>query len=101
MENDTERTSPDPLPGTEPEADDPMVAVFSSSNHDGEMEAMAVKGVLDSNGIPAILVGPQVLPTLEFQVQVPEHLLIEAQQVIEQAQLAGPRAAEEAEAQTE
>ena len=35
--------------------DDP---VFSSSNHDGEMEAMAIKGLLDSNDIPAMIVGP-------------------------------------------
>jgi len=78
-----------------------MVAVFSSSNHDGEMEAMSIKGVLDSNDIPAIVVGPHVLPNLEFQVQVPEHLLTEARQLIREARQAGRSAAEEGEAQTE
>jgi hypothetical protein len=95
MANDREHTS------LEPEADESMVAVFSSSNHDGEMEAMAVKGVLDSNGIPAILVGPHVLPSLEFQVQVPAHLVDEARQTIHDARQDGRRAAAEGEAASE
>jgi hypothetical protein len=95
MANDREHTS------LEPEADESMVAVFSSSNHDGEMEAMAVKGVLDSNGIPAILVGPHVLPSLEFQVQVPAHLVDEALQTIRDARQDGRRAAAEGEAASE
>jgi hypothetical protein len=85
----------------DPEADESMVPVFSSSNHDGEMEAMAIKGVLDSNSIPAMIVGPSVLPTLEFQVQVPANLLQEARQVIREARQGGRQAADEAEAQTE
>ena len=75
--------------------------MFSSSNHDAEMEAMAIKGVLDSNGIPAMIVGPSVLPTLEFQVQVPQHLLAEARQLILEARQGGWRAADEGEAATE
>ena len=92
MANDTERT---PLP------DESMVAVFSSSNHDAEMEAINVKGVLEANGIPALLVGPHVLPNLEFQVQVPEHLLDDARTVIRDARQDGRRAADEGEAETE
>jgi hypothetical protein len=95
MANDTERTSTEPLP------DESMTAVFSSSNHDAEMEAMAVKGVLDSNGIPSILVGPHILPNLEFQVQVPEHLLTQAEQLLRDARQDGRRAADEGEALTE
>ena len=75
--------------------------MFSSSNHDAEMEAMAIRGVLDSNGIPAMIVGPSVLPTFEFQVQVPEHLLDEARQLIREARQGGRRAADEGEAATE
>jgi F0F1-type ATP synthase membrane subunit b/b' len=41
------------------------------------------------------------LPNLEFQVKVPEHLLAEAKQMIEDARGAGRSAAQEAEAQTE
>jgi hypothetical protein len=81
--------------------DEGMTPVFSSSNHDAEMEALSIKGVLDSNGIPAMIVGPHVLPTFEFQVQVPEHLLAEARQMIREARQDGRRAADEAEAETE
>ena len=75
--------------------------MFSSANHDAEMEAMAIRGVLDSNGIPAMIVGPSVLPTLEFQVQVPQHLLTQARQLIREARQGGRRAADEGEAATE
>jgi hypothetical protein len=91
MANDTERTRPD----------ESMTAVFSSSNHDAEMEAMAVKGVLDANDIPSILVGPHILPNLEFQVQVPRHLLAQAEQLLRDARQDGRRAADEGEALTE
>lgn len=78
-----------------------MVPVFSSSNHDAEMEAMAIKGVLDSNDIPAMIVGPHILPILEFQVQVPQHLLAQARQLIKDARQNGRKAAAEGEAATE
>ena len=78
-----------------------MTPVFSSSNFDAEMEAMAIKAVLDGNGIPATVVGSRVLPMLEFQVQVPQHLLAQARQVIREARQGGRRAADEGEAATE
>jgi len=86
---------------TDPLPDEPMLPVFSSSNHDGEMEAMTIKAVLDASDIPAMVVGPSVLPSFEFQVQVPEHDLERAQLVIDAARAAGPAAAVEAEAQGE
>src|SRR5690242_4847914 len=85
----------------DPGPEEAMVAVFSSSNHDAEMEPMAVRGVLEANGIPAVVVGPHILPNLEFQVQVPEHLAAEAQRLIVEASAAGPEAAAEAEAASE
>ena len=98
MPDDIERTQTDDDPEG-PEADpEAMVAVFSSSNHDGEMEAMAVKGVLDSNGIESILVGPHILPNLEFQVQVPEAVAAQARQAIRDARQGGRKAADDAEA---
>jgi hypothetical protein len=78
-----------------------MVAVFSSSNHDAEMETMAVQGVLEANGIPAVVVGSHILPNLEFQIQVPAHLADEAQRLIAEARSAGPEAVAEAEAASE
>jgi hypothetical protein len=81
--------------------DEGFTPVFSSSNHDAEMEAMAIKGVLDSNNVPAMIVGPSVLPTFEWQVQVPQHLLDRARQLVREARQGGRRAADEAEAATE
>jgi Putative prokaryotic signal transducing protein len=92
MAKDTESTSPDT---------ESMVAVFSSSNHDAEMEAMAIKGVLDANDIPAMIVGPHVLPTLEFQVQVSADDLDKARHAIRVARQGGRQAADEAEKASE
>ena len=78
-----------------------LVPVFSSSNHDAEMEAMTIRGILEASDIPVMVVGPGVLPSLEFQVQVPEHLLDRAQGIIDAALAAGPKAAAEAEAESE
>jgi aryl-alcohol dehydrogenase-like predicted oxidoreductase len=75
--------------------------VFASSNHDAEMEALAIRGLLESNGIPAVLVGPSTIPSLEFQVQVPKMRLEEAERVIAEAKAAGPAAAAEAERASE
>jgi 2-keto-3-deoxy-L-rhamnonate aldolase RhmA len=78
-----------------------MVPFFSSSNHDAEMEATNIHGVLEANGIPSILIGPATLPSLEFQVQVPEDRLADAVQAVAEARAAGPAAAEQAELESE
>ena len=84
----------------DPEAPDDveMVALWSSSAHDAELEADNVHALLDANGIPSIVVGPSVLPVVEFQVQVSRDRLDEARRVIAEAEAAGPEAAAEAEA---
>ena len=74
-----------------------MVTAFSSSNHDAEMEAMTILGLLQSNGIPAIFTGPHMLPITEFQVLVPAHLQAEAERIIAQASEGGEDAADQAE----
>jgi len=78
-----------------------MVTLFSSSAHDAEMEANNVHALLEANGIPSVVVGPSVIPSLEFQVQVEREHLDEARKLIAEAEEAGPEAAAEAEAQTE
>ncbi|MBM3774866.1 MAG: DUF2007 domain-containing protein [Acidobacteria bacterium] len=78
-----------------------VVPVFASSAHDGEMEALALRGLLEANGIPAILAGPSMIPSLEFQVQVPRSRLEEAERIIAEARAAGPAAAAEAERASE
>ncbi len=89
-------------PDAEPFEVDPshaldMVTLFSSVNHDAEMEANAIHGVLEANGIPSLVVGTPQIPSLEFQVQVPRAHLEEAERVLAEAKEAGPAAAVEAE----
>jgi hypothetical protein len=78
-----------------------MVPVFSSMNHDAEMEAMALHSLLEANGLESAVVGPSTLPSVEFQVQVPRSQLEEAERVMAEARDSGPAAADEAEAETE
>jgi hypothetical protein len=84
-----------------PSHDLDMVTLFSSSNHDAEMEANAIHALLQANGFPSIVIGTTQIPVFEFQVQVPRALLEEARHVVEQAKEAGPAAALEAERATE
>ena len=74
-----------------------MVTLFSSLNHDAEMEANAIHSVLEANDIPSIVVGTPQIPSLEFQVRVPRVRLEEAERVLAEAREAGPEAASEAE----
>jgi hypothetical protein len=91
----------DPEVDIDPSSDLDAVTVFSSSNHDAEMEATNIRGLLDSNGIDAIVVGPSVIPSLEFQVQVARSAAEEARRFIAEARAAGPEAAAEAESASE
>lgn len=78
-----------------------MVVLFSSSNVDAEMEANNIHAMLEASGIPSMVVGTSVIPSLEFQVQVSRVNKEEAAKVVAEAQAAGPEAAAEAEAATE
>jgi Putative prokaryotic signal transducing protein len=91
----------DPERDVDPSSDVDVVIVFSSSNHNAEMEATNIRGLLESNGIEAILVGPSVIPSLEFQVRVQRSTAEEARRLIAEARAAGPEAAAEAEASSE
>jgi hypothetical protein len=78
-----------------------MVTLWDSSTIGLEKEADMIRGVLDSNGIPTLLMGAPQFPNLGFQVHVPRGKLKEAQRLIEEARAAGPEAAAEAEAASE
>jgi uridine phosphorylase len=91
----------DPELDVNPSSELDAVIVFSSSNHNAEMEATAIQTLLRSNGIDARVVGPSVIPSLEFQVQVPRDEAVEAVRFIQEARAAGPEAADEAEAASE
>ena len=66
-----------------------------------EMEADMIRGVLDANGIPSLLVAAAQYPNLGFEVKVPRGRLMEAEELVAEARAAGPEAAAEAEAETE
>jgi Putative prokaryotic signal transducing protein len=78
-----------------------MVTLFQSSTVDAEMEADMIRGILDSNGIPAIVSDTPYSGILGTEVKVPRGRLKEAQSLIAEAQAAGPEAAAEAEAASE
>src|ERR1035441_9404374 len=48
-----------------------MVTLYDAPIVDAEMEADMIQGVLESNGIPSILVRNSILPSLGFEVKVP------------------------------
>jgi hypothetical protein len=66
-----------------------------------EYEADTIRGVLDANGIPSLLVMAAQYPVLGFEIRVPRGKLMEAEKVVREALAAGPAAAAEAEAETE
>ena len=78
-----------------------MVTLWSSGTVTAEMEADMIRGVLESNGIPVLVVGASQYPNLGFEVKVPRGKVKEAEEVIEKAEAAGPDAATEAEAESE
>jgi len=89
------------IPLEDPGHDLDMVTLFSSMNHDAEMEALSIQSVLEGAGIEAVLVGPSTIPSVEFQVQVPRAQKDDAERVLAAAREAGPASADEAEKQTE
>jgi hypothetical protein len=94
--------TPDPEPfEVDPSHALDLVTLFSSSNPDAEMEANAIHGVLEANGIMSLVVGAPQIHSLGFEVQVPRANIEEAERVLAEAKEAGPAAAVEAERNTE
>ena len=78
-----------------------MVTLWSSSAVTAESEADVIRGVLESNGIPAMVVGAAQYPNLGFEVRVPRGKVVEAEELIAAAQEGGAAAADAAEAESE
>ncbi len=78
-----------------------MITLWNSTAVTAEMEADMIKGVLESNGIQAMVVGAAQYPNLGFEVKVPRGKVKEAEELVAQAQDGGPEAAAEAEAESE
>ncbi len=80
-----------------------LVNVFEAAGVSAEMEAQAVRALLDANGIEAIVVRENVpeLPVGKVEISVVASDAERAREVIREGQLAGPAAAAEAEAESE
>ena len=78
-----------------------MVTLSNSGTIRAEMEADMIRGLLETNGIPALVVGAAEFPAMGFEVKVPRGKVREAEQLIAEAQMAGPEAAAEAESESE
>lgn len=89
------------MPPEDPSHEVDMVPLFSETGALAEMEAVAIQGILEASEIPSTLYGNSTLPVTEFSVNVPKDRFEEAQQVLEQAQAAGPAAAEQGERESE
>jgi len=78
-----------------------MVTLWSSGAVTAEAEADVIRGVLEANGIPSMVVGAAQYPNFGFEVKVPRGKVVEAEEILAAAQEGGPAAAEAAEAETE
>jgi hypothetical protein len=85
----------------DPSHDLDLEIVFEAAGTTAEMEAIAIRGVLDANGIPSVLMGAPQYPNLPFYVKVPRASAAQAKEALRQAREAGPEAAEEAERASE
>lgn len=84
-------------------SDERMTTVFESAGLSAEMEAQAIHGLLESNGIESLVVRENVveLPVGKVEVRVMASDEERAREVIREGESAGPQAAEEAEAESE
>lgn len=78
-----------------------MVPLYRSSSVDAGVEADIIRGILDSNGIPALMSRAMGYPSLGFEVRVHRGNVQQAERLIEEAKAAGPAAAMEAERNSE
>jgi Putative prokaryotic signal transducing protein len=91
-----------PLPDEVEEVDDSsdldLETIFHADGTLAEVESMEIKNLLEANGVAAVVVGNSVLPTMSFEVRVAHDQVERAREVVNEAQAAGPMAAEKAEA---
>lgn len=75
-----------PLPDDVEEVDDSedldLVTIYGSGAAMGELQAMGIKNLLESNGIAAVMVGDSVLPNLPFELKVARINADKAQKLI-------------------
>jgi hypothetical protein len=78
-----------------------LVELYRGQGPTGEVEAVSIRAVLDASHIPSVLVGSMQMPNLPFRVMVPQIFAEAANRVLDEAEKAGPAAAEEGQAATE
>jgi hypothetical protein len=90
-----------PLPDEVEEVDDSsdlnLETIYHADGTLAEVESMEIKNLLEASGVAAVVIGNSVLPTMSFEVRVARDQVERAREVINEAQAAGPAAAEEAE----
>jgi hypothetical protein len=80
---------------------DPVTIFHAEASNTAEIEALTIKNLLESNGIPVVMVGDPVLPVLPFELKVARGDAERARQLIAEAQSVGPAGAEAAESEFE
>jgi hypothetical protein len=85
----------------DPSHDLDMVPLFTSQTINAETEADVIRGILDANGIPSILIRASGYPSLGFEIRVPHAWVEEAERIVAEQREAGPEAAVEGEAASE
>lgn len=78
-----------------------LVTLHRSASADAAVEAAVIRGVLDSNGIPSLVIRAAGYPQLGCEVQVRREDLLRAERLLEEAKAAGPGAAIEAQEASE
>jgi hypothetical protein len=73
----------------------------AEASNTAELEAFAIKNLLESNGIAVVMVGDSVLPILPFEIKVARHEAERARRLIAEARHAGAAGAEAAELEFE
>ena len=101
MAQDPERDDERPAAGDVDLSHDlDMEPLYFSQTIEADVEAEVIRGLLEANGIPAI-VSDSPVPSLGYQILVPKNRMEDALRVIAEQEAAGPEAAAEAEAASE
>lgn len=93
--------NPDEAGEVDPSSELDLEPIASLMGATAEMEALAIKGLLDAAEIPAVIVGASDLPNLGFQVSVARANVATAKELLLDAESGGPAAAAEAERESE
>jgi hypothetical protein len=73
----------------------------SEGNITAEMEANAIRSVLEANGIAVVSIGDSVLPNFAFELKVAKEDAARARELVAEAERSGPAAADAAELESE